>query len=213
MRLTLAIVLAATALAVPARADIPPRPRPNPPRPVPVRPVVPPAATDAKFVVEADEKAKGPKLIVPLNLTNPRPRFQPAPGAPAGKEPLALAHPADDAPAEAPWNPNHLMIAGLALTLALALAGVWLARRPGRNRGLILALAAGATLAAGTVVWANAPVPPPPPASPAPPAVLPVAFDGNVTLELAPAGDTIRLVLDKETYEKMKKEPKVPEKK
>jgi hypothetical protein len=186
-------------IASPARADGLPPP-------------VPPAK-DVKFTVELDEKAKAPKLIVPVGMTRaqfrPRGPKQPAPG----KEPVAyLEFEADDAaPAEAPRNPNHLMIAGVALTLALGLGGVWLVRRQGRTatRGLLLLLAAGGTLAASTVVWANvAPAPPPPKKELA---VLPVAFDGKVNLEMVGGGDTIRLVLDKETYERVKKEPKAPE--
>jgi hypothetical protein len=116
----------------------------------------------------------------------------------------------EPAAAEAPRNPNHLMAAGVALTLALGLGGVWLVRRPGRaaTRGLVLLLAAGGTLVASTVGWANVPPPVPPPQPPKREVVaLPIAFDGNVTLEFA-GRDAIRLVLDKETYEKMKKDPK-----
>src|SRR5262245_7042404 len=42
-------------------------------------PPVPPVK-DVKFVVEVDEKAKAPKLIVPQNLTTVRIRPRPAPG-------------------------------------------------------------------------------------------------------------------------------------
>ena len=41
--------------------------------------------------------------------------------------------------------------------------------------------------------------------------VLPVAFDGKATLEMTFGGDTIRLVLDKDTYDKIKEKPKMPE--
>jgi hypothetical protein len=75
----------------------------------------------------------------------------------------------------------------------------------------VLLLVAGGTLAVSTVVWANAAPPPPPPKKDK--VVLPVAFEGNVNLEVTVAGDTIRLVLDTETYEKMKKDPKVPDSK
>jgi hypothetical protein len=108
------------------------------------------------------------------------------------------------------------MIAGVALTLALGLGGLWLVRRQGRSgmRGLALLIAAGGTLAASTIVWAN--VPPPKNFDPPPPVrervILPVAFDGNVNLEVTFGGDTIRLILDKDTYDKMKKEPTKPAK-
>src|SRR5215213_8435710 len=93
MRTALVAALAAFVLALPAaRADIPPRPRPNPvPRPQPPRPAAPPAAA-IKFTVEVDDKAKGPRLIVPQNLNGvrlqPRPTA-PAPAGPAGNEPVA----------------------------------------------------------------------------------------------------------------------------
>src|SRR3954451_1950248 len=119
MRRFLVAVLAGFGLAlVPsaARADLPP-PVPQP--------------KDVKFTVELDEKAKGPKLIVPQNLTTVRFRPGPRPGNPApkegpggpppGKEPLSyLEIESEEAvPQEAPRNFNHLMIAGVALTLAL----------------------------------------------------------------------------------------------
>ena len=172
----------------------------------------PPPPKEVKFTVEVDEQAKAPRLIVPHTLTQARFRPRPAPGNPAGKEPVAeLEFESDEAgPAEAPRNPNHLMVAGVALTLALGLGGLWLVRRPGRagTRGLVLLLAAGGTLAAGTITWANAPAPPPPPKKER--ILLPTAFSGNVTLEFG-GRDTIRLVLDKESYEKMKKDPKLIE--
>src|SRR4051812_21885857 len=204
MRLPLLAGLAALGLGlipVAARAD--------------ALPPVPPAR-DVKFTVELDEKAKGPKLIVPANMARPQLRPRPLPGAPKGvadKQPVAYPEvEADDAgPADAPRNPNHLMVAGVALTLALGLGGVWLVRRQGRPgaRGLGLLLAAGGAPMGRTGVWANvAPAPPPPKKEVV---VLPVAFDGKVNLEMVVGGDTIRLVLDKETYEKVKKEPKAPE--
>jgi len=206
MRLLCAAALIAFGLGlVPSRARADALPPPPPPR-------------DVKFKVELDEKAKAPKLIVPPGLTVARVRPRPGPGnPPVGKEPLAYLEVESDepTPTDAPRNPNHLMIAGVALTLALGLGGVWLVRRPGRTatRGLVLLLAAGGTLAASTVVWGNVPPPVGPSGPPTPKkevVALPIAFDGNVTLEFA-GRDTIRLVLDKETYEKMKKEPKAPD--
>jgi hypothetical protein len=185
-----------------------------------------PPAKEVKFVVELDEKAKAPKLIVPQNLTTVRVR-PPRPGAAppkAGSPPVKDGNESlsyielesgDELPPESPRNQNHLMIAGVALTLAFGLGGVWLVRRQGRSgvRGLALLIAAGGTLAASTIVWANAP----PPRTPERPPVkerviLPVAFDGNVNLEVVFGGDTIRLVLDKDTYDKLKKDPVRPSK-
>ncbi|HEX3149502.1 MAG TPA: hypothetical protein VHR66_15615 [Gemmataceae bacterium] len=199
MRYTLTVVLAAFGLSllpVQVRADVPP--------PVP-------APKDVKFTIEVDEKAKGPKLILPVGMTRAQFRPRPVPKAnPAKeKEPVAMLEiEGDDEVAPAPRNPNHLMIAGIGMTLALGFGGVWLVRRPGRggSRGLVLLLVAGVTLAATTVVWANAPAPPPPPKKDK--IVLPVAFEGNVNLEVVVAGDSIRLILDKETLEKIKKDHK-----
>ena len=197
MRLISAFALAAFVLGLSpsaVRADIPP-------------------ARDVKFTVEVDENAKAPKLVVPSSMTRVqfRPR-DPVPDRgpktlPAGKEVGYLEVESDEEVAPAGRNPNHLMIAGVALSLALGLGGVWMVRRQGgaANRGLVLLLAAGATLTASTIAWANvAPAAPPPPKEKV---VLPVAFEGNVNLEVTVAGDTIRLILDKDTYEKMKKDP------
>jgi hypothetical protein len=187
-------------------------------------PPVPPVK-EVKFVVEVDEKAKAPKIIVPQNLTTVRLRPRPIPGPPKAnppakddKEELTYLEVESDvaAPTEpTPKNRDHLMIAGVALALSLGLGGLWLVRRQGRNatRGLALLIAAGGTLGISTLVWANAPPPPikPPPAKEV--FVLPIAFDGKVNLEVTVGGDTIRLVLDKDTYDKLKEKPKEPERK
>jgi hypothetical protein len=198
MRTAPVTALAVFVLALPAaRADLPPPP---------------PPPKEVKFTLEVDEKAKAPRLIVPQPMAGVqfRPRG-PIPKATEGKEPVAFLEIDGDEPA--PRNPNHLMIAGVALSLTLGLGGIWLVRRPGRGagRGLVLLLVAGGTLAAGTAVWANVAPAPPPPAEKKAIVTLPVAFDGNVSFEMSRGGDTIRLVLDKDTYEKMKKEPKAPE--
>ena len=133
MRFLAAVALSAFGLGlIPSavRADIPP--------------AVPPAK-DVKFTVELDENAKAPKLVVPSGLT--RVQFRPrgpvpdrGPKAlPPGKEVGYLEVEADEELAPAGRNPNHLMIAGVALTLALGLGGVWLIRRQGTSgtRGLV----------------------------------------------------------------------------
>jgi hypothetical protein len=172
-----------------------------------------------KFVVEVDEKAKAPKLIVPQNLTTVRIRPRPGKALPPkdkDEQVNVIELESAEAPIEpAPRNPNHLMIAGAALALSLGFGGVWLIRRQGRmgSRALAIMLAAGGTLAISTLVWANAAPPPvmPPPVKEH--VLLPVAFNGNVSLEVTVGGDTIRLVLDKETYEKLKEKPQEPDRK
>jgi hypothetical protein len=182
-------------------------------------PPVPPVK-DVKFVVEVDEKAKAPKLIVPQNLTTVR--IRPRPGGVPAKDKNEQVNLIELESAEVPIepeparpNPNHLMVAGVALTLGLGLGGVWLFRRQGRmgTRALAIMLAAGGSLVVTTLVWANAAPPPvkPPPAKER--VLLPVAFNGNVSLEVVVGGDTIRLVLDKDTYEKLKEKPQEPERK
>jgi hypothetical protein len=180
-------------------------------------PPVPPVK-DVKFVVEVDEKAKAPKLIVPQNLTTVRNRPRPggAPQKDKNEQVNVIELESTETPIDpTPRNPNHLMIAGVALTLALGFGGVWLIRRQGKmgTRALAIMLAAGGSLAVTTLVWANAAPPPvkPPPAKER--VLLPVAFNGNVSLEVVVGGDTIRLVLDKETYEKLKEKPQEPERK
>jgi hypothetical protein len=187
-------------------------------------PPVPPPA-EVKIKIELDENAKVPQLIIPLNTTQPRRGPRPVPGKkdtvpptappPGGAKPEADQDIAlDDLLVELPTEAtpttqrHHVLIAGLALALSLSFGGLWILRRSGRGstRALVLFVAAGATLAGSTVAWANAP----PPRDPRPPvALLPTLLDGKVNLQITLAqGDTIRLVLDKESYEKLKEKPK-----
>jgi hypothetical protein len=197
VRLPLACLAVLALTYTPARADIPVGPPPGP--------------VEVKLKVEVDEKAKGPVLQLPRGVTGGRVRPAgpkgPPPtkeGKPEGEEPVVLEFEGALA-AEPERNPNHVMIAGVAVTLALGLGGIWLVRRPGRSgtRGLALLLAAGGTLAVSSVAWANQAAPKPPPL-----VVLPVAFEGKIKVEIVPAGDTIKLIVDQETYEQMKKDLK-----
>ena len=190
-----------------------------------------PAPKEVNFKIEVDEKAKAPKLIVPINLTNVRIRpkvnplpapINPIPGK-VNPQPAQPAKPifenSEEAAAElsegdelvieteTPKSNNRLIIVGLCLTLALGFGGMWLVRRNGKSvRGLALLMAAGGTIAFTSAVWANAPPPPQPK-----PIALPTLYDGKVTLELVPNGDTIRLVVDAETAAKLKKDAKAPD--
>lgn len=175
----------------------------------------PPAAKEVKFVIELDEQAKGSKLIVPQNLVNPRVRPGPGGAPKEGKEGLAVLEyeVEDDVAVGGVRNRNHLMMAGVAFALAMGFGGIWIVRRGGRSaaRELALLVAAGGILTASTVVWAN--VAPPPKPVEKKDVLLPVAFDGKLTLEMVRGGDTIRLVLDKDAYDAIKKGPKKPESK
>ncbi|WP_020470376.1 hypothetical protein [Zavarzinella formosa] len=203
-----------------SRADIPP-PVPEP-KSIPVK-------------IYLDEKAKESRILVPQNLTTVR--FRPVrPGLPpnAGNVPPPTSPlPTSPAPGSAPpkadidtdtpvsqieadveyaaepiKNPNHLMIAGVALTMGLGCGGVWLLRRPDAStlRGVVLLVASGVVLCGSTLLWANAP----PPVRP--PVVgkidLPILSDGKMKLEVLQGGDTISIILDKETYAKLQKEAK-----
>lgn len=178
-----------------------------------------PAPQEVKLKVELDENAKGAKLIIPAAMVQPRfrPRPQPLPGKkelpptappPAGakpEEPIEVDNALVEWEVEpAPTNRHHVLIAGLALTLSLSLGGAWLMRRHGRGSGraLVLFVASSAALAGSTVAWANAP---PPRVEPKPVVALPTLLDGKVNLEVViGGGDSIRLVLDKATFEKLK---------
>src|SRR5262249_45709793 len=111
---------------------------------------------------------------------------------------------------------HHLLIAGIAVSLALTFGGVWLIRKNGKGsmRGLALLIAAGATLTAGAIAWANA-APPllkdRPPLRPQP-VSYPSAFDGKAAVEFVYGQEPVRLILDKKSYEDLKKgELKLPE--
>jgi hypothetical protein len=159
-----------------ARADLRPPPRP-------AAPGLRAGPQDVKLVVEIDDKAKQPRLLVPRNLlVNPGGAV---PGARPGRAGASLPTAA----------------AGLALALGLMSGGVWLARRGGRRA---LAAAAGALvlLGLGGVLWADIPAGPRPRPKPvrAPEVVgLPagVQLSGKLTLEIVPRGDSLKLVVSK----------------
>jgi hypothetical protein len=144
-------------------------------------------AGKTKFKIELDENAKEPKLYVPANLAG---------GKGDGK--LAAA----DLP------PMHWILSGLALTVGLALGGVWMVRKgPSKAAWVVAPLLVAATasllLADLPPGRGRGPVPQPAPA-------LPVYLEGTITVEAVPNGDTIRLVLDKVSFEKLKKDPAAP---
>jgi len=121
-----------------------------------IAPPLPPAKSDVAVTIEVDEKAKGPRLVVPNGVfTLPRVRPMPKTSDPKGE----LPHESQDGIAEetAPSN-NKLLIAGIALSLSLTCGGFWMLRRNGKGSmtGLSLLLAAGVTVAAGTIVMGNA---------------------------------------------------------
>jgi hypothetical protein len=131
---------------------------------------------DVKVVVEVDEKAKQPRLVVPANLIGP----QVNPGAGRG------------AGAQLPT-----IMAGLALTAAFATGGFWFLRK-GAGRGLVMLFVLSVVAASASVVHANR-APPPPPTTKNIPLPAEVQLNGNqITLEVVPRGDAVVLIMPKD---------------
>ena len=171
-----------------------------------IAPPLPPAKEGVAVKIEVDEKAKGPRLVLPSGVYTPPRARRPQPNTPKA----ALDQ--DDGTAVAdegstPQPRSRILIAGIALSMSLACGGLWLNRRGGKrsNRALALLIAAGAMLATGAVVWADAaPMPKEAPAA-KPTEAYPTAYEGEVNVEFVRGQEPIRLILDKESYEKLKK--------
>lgn len=196
-------------------------------------PVPEPKSVPVKFYY--DEKAKESRVQIPMGYTLTRVRPVPRPGLVAppiepapGKQspqnsPTPRGNPAkpdgeiqedlsfNDWQAEGTFSPdsdsknsNHLMIAGMALTMGLGCGGVWLLRRPNSSSlaGIAALLASGAVLGGSTLIWANAP----PPRKPLEPKIdLPMLAEGSIKFEMVARGETINIILDKATREKLLK--------
>ncbi|HEX8916036.1 MAG TPA: hypothetical protein VF796_27055 [Humisphaera sp.] len=188
--LTLAVLLLMTFLSSTALADIPPGPRPVPPPPAP-----PEAGPSLR--VEAQEGMREAKLIIPRKL------------AQAGE-----AKPKADAGG---IGGARTAVAGVALAGAVALTGLFLARRRTGGGGgitgsrtvssLLLVGSVGCLLLAGTAMAdvaipgqpyrGPARRPQRPEAPPAPPVVLP-GVKVPVVIEWADDGDEVKLVASPE---------------
>ncbi len=146
---------------------------------------------DVKLTVVTDPKLKAPRLLIPRSLlvtTTPEPKRVGA----AGRIPAVMA--------------------GLALSSALVVGGLWLAGKGGRRtRAAALVLGVLAVIGAGTA-WADIPAPwwqprPPRPGPPfmppvekpeAPPALkLPanVTLPADIQIEVVDAGEGLRLAI------------------
>lgn len=172
-----------------------------------IAPPLPANKDSVKVKIEVDENAKAPRLIVPSGVfTAPRgrPKLAP-PDAPKGELPQEDG----DGIAQEETQPrNHILIAGIALSLSMAFGGLWLMRRNGRGsmRAMTLLIAAGATLTAGAIVYANAPPPIKDRPQPVrPPASYPTAWEGGTKVEFTYGQEPVRLILDKESYKKLLK--------
>jgi hypothetical protein len=166
---------------------------------------------DAKLVVEVDEKARQPRLIVPMTLLlkGSGPPGGVIPGVPPPVEPIAPppppGAPARKEGADAGALGLPTVVAGLALTAAFVSGGLWLIRR-GSGRRYLGVLVLGILAASATALWADIPPfrgrpkPPPPAPAKATPIPLPAGIElsEKITLEFSVAGDTLRLIVPKE---------------
>jgi hypothetical protein len=92
----------------------------------------------------------------------------------------------------------NTLVAGLTLSLALTLGGLWLVRQrrrtPGRGATALLLAAAVLLGASGALVWANVPPRERPP-QPANPTGMPLP--GKVAIEIVDKGDAITLIVNR----------------
>lgn len=171
-----------------ARADIPgPGPRPRPPFPPRERPEQVATEPTAPLTILTDDNAKEPRLIIPRKL-------------------LASWDKPSNERGMLELSPVHTMIAGLSLSGALVLGGLWLVRGRGRlgARGLAVLIGTAILLGVGvTAVWANRPPPPP---REKPVTVDGVTFD-KVQVEITDKGDSVRLILNKSHLAKVSEQP------
>jgi hypothetical protein len=183
----LAVIGLGLGLTAPARADL--------------APPLPPNKESVAIKIEVDEKAKGPRLLLPHGAFVPG-RVRPGPKGELPRE-------SEDGIAENERQgrpDSHIVIAGVAVALSLAFGGMWLVRRNGKGSvsGLALLIATAAMLTIGAVVWANG-APPPIRKDPAKVPNYPVALEAKTSVEFFYGQEPIRLILDKESFEKLKK--------
>jgi hypothetical protein len=176
--------------------------------PVPKRTEVAPVKNEVvKVTIEVDEKAKEARIVMPRfvpGVLNP-PKAIPTP--PPSQVEL------DDgeipAVAENELTPNNrLLFSGIALSLSIGCGGMWLVRKKGKGPlgSLALLLAVGGLLTVGAAVWGNG-GPPPFLFQPKVP-TYPSAWEGKATVSyqnFAPGSQVVRVILDKESFEKLKK--------
>src|SRR5262245_60822039 len=180
MRLSLFFGLAALLLAAAAgssRADLAvPQPRPG---------------NKMKLSVEIDPLAQDPRLVVPRAAT---------------AQPRGFGAADADTEDGVAANPMRTAAVGASLALAVCFGGLWLVKRQtGSSRAVALLVTAGGFLRFGVAVWANA-APQFPKGGRPGPAAAPTSklLDGKVSVEMVRDGDTVRLVLPKEFFEKLK---------
>jgi len=165
--------------AVPALANGAPRPRPE----------IQFGERETKVVVEVDEKAKQPRLVIPAQLLAP----VKGPGQPGAGAALPT------------------IVVGLALTLSFVTGGFWLLRK-GPGRSLVMLFVLSLALVGVTTVQADLARPPE-----TKPVKLPadvMLTQDKITLEVTPFGNTVKLIVPKDaakTAAKAEPEEKKPE--
>jgi hypothetical protein len=162
-------VLAVLAFLVSARASV----RANEAAPPPDKPSLPAAVP---VVIVVDDSAQQPRLEIPRKVLS------------------SLKASADgeegDTRRAAILPQLHTIIAGVALSLALTLGGLWLVRSRRRftGTGAALLVVTLAVAAGGGALWANLPPPPPMP-DPG------IRLADKATVQIVDKGDAIRLIV------------------
>jgi hypothetical protein len=130
-------------------------------------------AREVKLVVERDERVKEARLVIPQGLLT-----------------------ADKRRTDAGW-PLPTLVAGLALAAAFVSGGLWLARRGGRKVAAVVLVLS--LLALGiSALQANAPDRERDLKPKVTPIALPasVTLSGNLVLEVAEKGDSVKLIVN-----------------
>jgi hypothetical protein len=180
--LTVALLMFLLTAWVAVRADLPgpwwqPRPDPSAER---MKAEAERLKRQAPLLITVEENAETARLLIPRKLVK-------AWGH------ASLSRPRNTAVASV-WSWSRVTVAaGLGLTVALTLGGLWLVGRWPRGAGggsALLLLAVLALGLAGALVRANAPVPFPSFTQPVP---APLRLKGKVEIEVVPEGDAIQL--------------------
>jgi hypothetical protein len=208
--LSLSIVVAVGSAAS-ADIRIPGQPYRGPAkRPDKESPRPPETSRSASFeVLVATSGGSGtPQLVIPREAVKGLLADAAEPGSPDADRVAAAPPPGDEGAASETGSPadeslgvsrTHSIIAGLAMACAVALGGVWIARRQSRTnaRGLALLISASLCLGVSVTAWADVPPPKklPPPKQPAVSTRLETAFTGKVQVKFVSGDGAVQLVL------------------
>src|SRR6267378_6205657 len=156
------------------------------PREVQQDKAAPEASTAVLLTVEVEDYTSDSRLQIPRKLIG---AMRAAAEAEGGKEDRAVAG----------GSRLHTIIAGVALSLALALSGLWFVRHRVRFRGqrFTVLLTATSLLVVGGALWADVAGPGWRPRRDrflGPPALPPAS--GRVVVEIVDKGDTVKLIVN-----------------